>query len=73
RAFIRGGRALLRQALYMPALAAIQHNPDTKRLFQRLTAKGKPAKRALTAVMRKLIILAKALLQDQRSWSESAA
>lgn len=73
RAFIRGGRALLREALYMPALVAIQHNEDAKRVFQRLTANGKPAKLALTAVMRKLIVLANALLRDQRRWTPKAA
>ena len=72
RAFIRGGRAMLREALYMPALAAIQHNPDAKRLFRRLSQNGKPAKVALTAVMRKLIVLANALLRDQRRWTPKA-
>lgn len=73
KAFIRGGRALLREALYMPALVAIQHNPDAKRVFQRLCKNGKPAKVALTAVMRKLIILANALLRDRREWAPKAA
>ena len=72
RAFIRGGRAMLREALYMPALAASQHNPDAKRLFRRLSQNGKPAKVALTAVMRKLKVLANALLRDQRRWTPKA-
>jgi transposase len=72
KAFIRGGRALLREALYMPALVAIQHNADAKRVFQRLTENGKAAKLALTAVMRKLIILANALLRDRRKWAPKA-
>ena len=72
RAFIRGGRALLREALYMPALSAIQHNADMKRVFQRLCDNAKPAKLALTAVMPKLIILANALLRHNRKWTPKA-
>lgn len=72
RSFIQGGRALLREALYMPALVAIRVNPDLKRLYDRLTGNGKPAKVAITAVMRKLIILANALLRDKREWLPEA-
>jgi transposase len=70
--FIRAGRAHLRQALYMPALVAIRFNADTKAKYQALTAAGKPPKVALTAVMRKLIILANALLQHGRTWAPKA-
>ncbi len=69
RAFIRGGRANLRQALYMPALVATRFNADLKAKYETLTAAGKPAKVAITAVMRKLLILANALLRDGRKWS----
>ena len=62
KAFIRGGRALLRDALYMPALVAIRFTPDLKRVYDRLTANGKPRKLARVPVMRKLIILANALI-----------
>lgn len=72
RSFIQGGRALLREALYMPALTAIRLNPDLKRIYVRLTGSGKPAKVAITAVMRKLVILANALLRDKRKWSPEA-
>ena len=71
RAFIRGGRANLRQALYMPALVATRFNPDLKAKYDRLIAAGKPAKKAITAVMRKLIVLANALLRDGRNWAPS--
>jgi transposase len=73
RRTIRGGRAHLRQALYMPALVAARFNPDLKAKYQALLAAGKPAKVALTAIMRKLIILANALLRDQRNWSRKPA
>lgn len=69
RAFIRGGRANVRQALYMPALVAMRFNPDLKAKYQALKAAGKPSKVAITASMRKLIILANALLKAQRKWA----
>jgi transposase len=68
RAFIRGGRAGLRQALYMPMLVAARFNPDLKAKYLHLVHAGKPAKVALTAVMRKLIVLANALLKANRKW-----
>jgi transposase len=73
RRMIRGGRANLRQALYMPALVAARFNPDLKAKYQALVTAGKPAKVALTAIMRKLIILANALLRDQRHWAPKPA
>ncbi|MET2832659.1 transposase, partial [Mesorhizobium shangrilense] len=71
RAFIRGGRANLRQALYMPALLAMRFNPDLKAKYDQLTAAGKPFKVAITAIMRRLILLANALLRDGRNWTQS--
>lgn len=71
RAFIRGGRAGVRKALYMPALVAIRFNQPLKGNYHRLVAAGKPPKKAITAIMRKLIILANALLRDRRKWSPS--
>lgn len=71
--FIRGGRAHLRQALYMPALVAIRFNADMKTKYQALLAAGKPPKVAITAVMRKLTILANVLLRENRNWTPKAA
>ena len=73
RAFIRGGRAAVRQAVYMPALVATRFNPDLKAKYNQLTHAGKPAKVALTAVMRKLILLANALLKANRTWTPKPA
>jgi transposase len=56
RRFIGGGRPDLRLAVYMAALSACRHNPVLRPLYERLVAKGKPAKVALTAVMRRLLI-----------------
>ena len=60
----------MRRAIYMPALVATGCNPDLKAKYDQLIRAGKPAKVALTAVMRKLLITANALLRDGRKWSE---
>jgi transposase len=65
---IRGGRASVRCALYMAALSASQHNPIIKAHYQRLTAGGKTAKQALTACMRKLLVIINAMLRENRPW-----
>ena len=65
---IRGGRSNVRTALYMPAQSAAQHNPDMKAFYGRLIAKGKLAKVAITAVMRKMLVLANTLISDDRLW-----
>jgi len=71
--FIRGGRAHLRQAPYMPALVAIHFDADLKAKYDTLRAAGKPPKVALTAIMRKLVMLANALIRDGRTWSTKLA
>jgi len=67
---IQGGRKFLHESLYMPALVASRFNPDMTVKYQALKAAGKPAKVALTAVMRKLIILANELIKQDRFWQE---
>ena len=61
---ISGGRAEVRRALYMAALSASRSNPVLKPFYDRLIAAGKPAKVALTAVMRKLLVLMNHLLKN---------
>ena len=68
RSFIQGGRARARRLLYMPALAAICYNPDLRAKYRQLVAQGKPRKVAVVAVMRKLLLLANALLGEDRCW-----
>ena len=68
RSFIQGGRARARRLLYMPALAAICYNPDLRAKYRQLVAQGKPRKVAVVAVMRKLLVLANALLGEDRCW-----
>ncbi len=69
KTMIQGGRARLRRALYMPALVACRHNPMLKEFYTKLIKRGKPAKVAITAVMRKLITIANALIRDNRKWT----
>ena len=66
---IQGGRKAVRNALYMAALAAARHNPDLAAFYKRLRDKGKKPKVALTAVMRKLVVLANTLLKQDRQWT----
>jgi len=73
KAFIRGGRANVRQALYMPALVAMRFNPDLKAKYTRFVEAGKPAKVAITAIMRKLVVMANALLKAGRQWMPKTA
>ncbi len=68
KARIQGGRKPLRDALYMPALVATKHNPDMRDKYKSMVDQGKPKKMALTAVMRKLIELANALVRADREW-----
>ena len=63
RRFIQGGREKLRRLLYMPAVAAIRCNPDLASKYTALRDAGKPPKVAITAVMRKLVVLANILVQ----------
>ncbi len=66
---IRGGRHNVRTALYMAALAASRASPDMARFYGRLRKNGKPFKVAITAVMRKLAILANTLITENRKWT----
>jgi transposase len=76
RSFIQGGRANGRRALYMPALVAARYNPDLKAKYAKyesLIASGKPAKVAVVTLMRKLIVMANALIKADRLWVEKCA
>ena len=64
-----GGRAPVRAALYMAALVATRHNAVIKAFYQRLIQAGKPPKVALTACMRKLLLIMNAMLRHNRTWN----
>jgi transposase len=57
----------------MPNLVVARFNPDLKAKYDQLVAAGKPAKVALTAIMRKLLVLANALLKAGRIWTPRMA
>lgn len=64
-----GGRANVRTALYMAALAAIRLNPEFAQTYNRLVKAGKPKKVAITACMRRLVTLANAIVKSGRPFS----
>jgi transposase len=72
RQTIAGGRAPVRTALYMAALVASRSNPVIAAHYQKLRANGKAAKQALTACIRKLLVILNAILRDRKPWSLSA-
>ena len=65
---ISGGRAAVRNALYMGALVGIRHNPVLKAFYERLRAAGKVAKVALVACMRKLLTILNAMVRTNTPW-----
>lgn len=68
-----GGRADVRVALYMAALAARRWNPVIKAFYERLLAKGKPKKVALTACMHKLLTILNAMVKHNTPWDPNLA
>lgn len=64
---MRGGRAGLRPVLFMAALSAAKAHPALRTVYQRLVALGKPKRLAIAAIARKLVVIANAVLRDQRS------
>jgi len=62
---ILGGRRQVRTCLYMAAVAAIRSHAHFRDFAERLTRKGKPFKVAVTAVMRKLIVILSAMLRKK--------
>lgn len=69
---IQGGRGDVRQLLYMGALNGIRSNPVIKRTYRRLRAKGKLFKVAITACMRKLLVILNTMFRNRTNWGEHA-
>jgi len=65
---IWGGRATVRAALYMGTLVATRYNPVISRFYQRLIAAGKAKKTAITACMRKLLVILNAMIKHRTPW-----
>ena len=68
RRTVCGGRAPVRTALYMAALVASRRNPVIAAFHQRLVSAGKCKKLALTACMRKLLVILNAILREHAPW-----
>ncbi len=70
---IWGGRSSVRKSLYMATMAAIRSNDAIKAFYLRLVAAGKPKMVALTACMRKLIIIINAMVRNNEPWRQNYA
>ena len=69
RARTKGGRRALRTALHMPAIVAMNKNPDLKAFADRLRKRGKHIYAVITATLRKLLALANTLIAENRLWT----
>ena len=67
---IRGGRGVVRRALYLAALSAIRHDNSLRRFYQGLRQRGKPGKVALVAVMRKMLLHLNSIARRGTPWNE---
>ena len=67
---IKGGRKKVRTAMCMPVVSAIRYNPVIKAFYQKLLAKGKPHKVALTACMHKLLLIINSLIKNGIKWDK---
>jgi transposase len=70
---IQGGRAHVRHALYMAAVTAIRCNKVIKAFYQSLREAGKPVKVAMVACMRKILVIANAMLKSRRPFVQVSA
>jgi transposase len=60
----RGGRPEVKRMLFMAAMVAAKHDPKLRAFYERLLASGKKKLVALTAVMRKLVVVCNAVLRQ---------
>jgi transposase len=70
---VKGGRGSVRRILYMAALSAIRCNQEIKQFYQRLRKDGKAGKLALTAAMRKLLVMLNAVARRGTPWKKKLA
>lgn len=70
---VYGGRADVRSVLYMAALAAKKFNPVIRKFYERLIKQGKEKKVALTACMRKLLVILNAMMHTHQPWRTQIA
>jgi transposase len=70
---VYGGRADVRSVLYMAALAAKKFNPVIRKFYERPIKQGKEKKVALTACMRKLLVILNAMMRTNEPWRSQTA
>jgi len=63
-----GGRENVRSVLYMAAMTAIRFNPVIQQFYKRLRDAGKPHKVAITACMRKMLVILNSMMKNQTYW-----
>lgn len=68
----KGGRPDVRNVLYMSTLNGIQHNPVIQTHYEQLVKRGKEKKVAITACMRKMLVILNAMMRDQQPFRYSA-
>jgi len=73
RAAISGGRPCVRAALYLAALSAMRLERGFKAEYQAMRAAGKPAKVAIVAIARKLLVALNGMARDNRPWNPKNA
>jgi transposase len=73
RRHVYGGRTAVRTVLYMAALSASKHNAKIRQFYEHLIHQGKEKKVALTACMRKLLVILNAMLRTRQPWRTEVA
>ena len=68
--FIQGGRKIIRDVIYMVSVVCTRFNPDLRKFYLGLRERGKPAKVALIAVSRKLLMMLSSIMKRQTPWEE---
>lgn len=69
---IGGGRPCVRAALYLAAISAVRSDKGFKREYQAMRQAGKPAKVALVAIARRIVVAANGMLKSDRPWEKHA-
>lgn len=73
RRSVWGGRSNVRSVLYMSAMTAIRFNPVLKKFYERLRNAGKLYKVAMTACMRKLLVILNTMMREGKRWDATCS
>jgi len=72
RGAVEGGRAAVKRAAYLAACAMRLHNPWARAIHDQLLARGKPFRLATVALARRFILIANAIVRDDRDWAPAS-